>query len=101
MNIRANGMINRRGVTNDNLTGGLQGYVVLECERVIRSLISNANNVALQLITREHNLGFHRRTGQTERTRTTGITSPGQNRMFGGGGINIVNMMVLKLCISV
>jgi hypothetical protein len=46
--------------TDKNLTGCLQIYVVLQYERVIKYLILNANNLALQIILSEHNFDFHR-----------------------------------------
>jgi hypothetical protein len=43
-----------------NLTGWLQRYVVLQYERMIKYLILNTNNVALQIILSEHIFDFHR-----------------------------------------
>jgi hypothetical protein len=40
--------------------GLLQIYVVLQYERMIKYLISDANNVAFQIIPEEHNFDFHR-----------------------------------------
>jgi hypothetical protein len=56
---------------NENLTGCLQRFVVLGYERIIKDLISNTNNNVLQIIFSEHNCDFHRRTGETWRTRVT------------------------------
>jgi hypothetical protein len=64
INVMAMGMRNRlskrRGGIDGNLTGCLQGYVVLQYERTIKYLILNTNNIVLQIIPGEHNFDFHR-----------------------------------------
>jgi hypothetical protein len=47
--------------THKNPTGCLQRYVVLQYERMIKYFILNTDNVVLQIIAREHNFDFHRR----------------------------------------
>jgi hypothetical protein len=62
MNVMAMGMRNRlvkrRGGIDENETGYLQRYVVRQYERIIKYLILNTNNVALQIIPSEHNFDF-------------------------------------------
>jgi hypothetical protein len=57
----AKGMIkwlsNPREPINDNLTGCLQRGVVVGYERMIKWLISNTNNVVLEIIPGKHNCG--------------------------------------------
>jgi hypothetical protein len=49
---------------NKNLTGCLQRYVILRYERMRKYLIFNTNNIAFQILPREHHFDFHRRPGK-------------------------------------
>jgi hypothetical protein len=53
VNVIANGMIDRvskgREPTNSNLTGCLRRNAVFGYEKMIKDLISNANNIAFQI----------------------------------------------------
>jgi hypothetical protein len=73
MNISAKELINwswkQRGPINKNLTWCSQRYVVLGYERMRNDLNANTNNSASQVIPSEHNFDFHRRAGETWRTR--------------------------------
>jgi hypothetical protein len=68
-NINVNAMRNRwfrpRGSINKSLTGCLQRYIVLGDERNRTYLLLNMNNIALQIISWEHNFDFHRRNRDT------------------------------------
>jgi hypothetical protein len=62
MNLIAMGMRNRlskrHGSVDENLTGCLQRYAVLQYEITIKYLILNTNNIVLQIISSEHNFDF-------------------------------------------
>jgi hypothetical protein len=48
---------------NKKLTASLKRYIVLGHERMTKYSISNTNDIALQIIHREHNSDCHRKTG--------------------------------------
>jgi hypothetical protein len=73
-NIKVNGMriwlSSPCDTIDENLTECLQKYLLLGYERKLKYLTLNANHNVLVIIPREHNSGFHHRTGGTCRARS-------------------------------
>jgi hypothetical protein len=72
LNVIAMGMrdrlFKRRQSIDENMTGCLQRYVIFQHERTMKYLISNTNNIVLQIIPRKHDFDFHCRRGEICRT---------------------------------